>query len=69
MRKAIVTFLVGCLIGAPTVVLAAKVTAVPAAVAKKWNIDTKFYKKYTHAYGIPIVVCAKVDSVALLQGR
>ena len=65
MRKAIAILLVGFLISAPTVVLAAKVTAVPAAVAKAYNIDTKFYKKYTHIRGIPIIASAKVNSRAL----
>ena len=67
MRKAIAIILVCFLIGAPTVVLAAKVTAVPAAVAKKWDIDTKFYKKYTTVVGIPIIASAKVDSRALTK--
>ncbi len=64
LKKALVILLVGCLLGAPTIVLAAKVTAVPAAVAKKYNIDTKWYKKYTTVKGIPIIASKKVDSRA-----
>jgi hypothetical protein len=67
MRKAIAILLVGLLIGAPTVVLAAKVTAVPAAVAKAYNIDTKWYKKYTTVKGIPIIASRKVNSRALTK--
>ena len=61
MRKAIAIFLVGCLIGAPTVVLAVKVTAVPAAVAKKYSIDTKWYKKYTTVHAMGFDVSATYD--------
>ena len=68
MKKIISILLIGFLLGAPTAVLAGKVTPVPAAVAKKYKIDTKFYKKYTHAYGIPIIASAKVDSSVLLKG-
>ena len=41
MRKALAIILMGFLLGGPTAVLAAKVTAVPAAVAKKYSIDIK----------------------------
>lgn len=67
MRKAIVILLVGLLLGAPTAVLAAKVTAVPAAVADKYNINTKWYKKYITVAGIPIIASKKVNSRALLK--
>ena len=67
MRKAIAILLVGFLLGAPTVVFAAKVTAVPATVAKKYNIDTKWYKQYTTAKGIPIIASANVNRRALLK--
>ena len=46
LKKALVILLVGCLLGVPTIVLAAKVTAVPASVAKKYSLDSKWYKKY-----------------------
>ena len=46
MRKALAIILMGFLLGVPTVVLAAKVTAVPASVAKKYSLDSKWYKKY-----------------------
>ena len=67
MRKVIAILLVGFLLGAPYVVFAAKVTAVPAAVAKKYNIDTKWYKKYTTVKGIPIIASKKVNSRALTK--
>ena len=65
MRKVIAILLVSFLLGAPTVVFAAKVTAVPATVAKKYNIDTKWYKQYTTAKGIPVIAsaCGLVDKV------
>ena len=67
LEKALVILLVGCLLAVPTIVLAAKVTAVPAAVEKKYNIDTKWYKKYTTVKGIPIIASKKVNSRALTK--
>jgi hypothetical protein len=55
MRKVVAILLVGFLLSTPHTVFAAKVTAVPAAVAKKYNIDTKWYKQYTTAKGIPVI--------------
>jgi hypothetical protein len=67
MRKVVAIFLVGFLLGAPHAVFAAKVTAVPATVAKKYNIDTKWYKQYTTAKGIPVIASANVNRRALLK--
>jgi len=47
---------------------AAKVTAVPVSISKKFDIDRKWYKKYTHVRGIPIIASKSVNSRALLKG-
>jgi hypothetical protein len=46
---------------------AAKVTGVSVSISKKFDIDRKWYKKYTHVKGIPIVSSKKVNSRTLLK--
>ena len=46
---------------------AIKVTGVSVSISKKFDIDRKWYKKYTHVKGIPIVSSKKVNSRALLK--
>jgi len=48
-------------------VSAAKVTGVSVSISKKFDIDRKWYKKYTHVKGIPIIASKKVDSRALIK--
>ena len=46
---------------------AAKVTAVPVKIKKAYEINTTWYKKYTHVKGIPIIASKKVNDRALLK--
>jgi alpha-glucosidase len=48
-------------------VSAIKVTGVSVSISKKFDIDRKWYKKYTHVKGIPIISSKKVNSRALLK--
>ncbi len=44
-------------------------TAVPAAVVKKFKLDTGFYKKHVDYYGFSILGSARVSDAALLEAR
>ena len=44
---------------------AAKVTSVPTNIKKAYQINTVWYKKYTHVKGIPIIASKRVDKRAL----
>jgi len=46
---------------------AAKVTSVPTNIKKAYQINTGWYKKYTHVKGIPIIASKKVNSRALIK--
>jgi hypothetical protein len=46
-----------------------KVTEVPEAVVKKFNLDTTFYKKHVDYKGFSILGSAKVSDAALLEAR
>jgi alpha-glucosidase len=46
-----------------------KVTEVPEAVVKKFNLDTTFYKKHIDYKGFSILGSAKVSDEALLEAR
>jgi alpha-glucosidase len=46
-----------------------KVTEVPEAVVKKFNLDTTFYKKHVDYKGFSILSSAKVSDEALLEAR
>jgi alpha-glucosidase len=46
-----------------------KVTAIPEAVVKKFNLDTTFYKKHLDYKGFAILSSAKVSDEALLEAR
>ena len=46
---------------------ALKVTSVPTNIKKAYQINTVWYKKYTHVKGIPIIASKKVDSRALIK--
>ena len=67
MRQVAAILLTGLLLSSTTSTSAAKVIGVPAAVAKKWEIDTKWYKQYTTIRGIPIIASKQVDSSARLN--
>ncbi|SVC22424.1 uncharacterized protein METZ01_LOCUS275278, partial [marine metagenome] len=46
---------------------ALKVTSVPTNIKKAYQINTVWYKKYTHVKGIPIIASKKVNSRALIK--
>jgi len=46
---------------------ALKVISVPTNIKKAYQINTVWYKKYTHVKGIPIIASKKVDSRALIK--
>jgi alpha-glucosidase len=46
-----------------------KVTEIPEAVIKKFDLDTTFYKKYVDYKGFSILSSAKVSDEALLEAR
>ena len=47
----------------------AKVTEIPQAVIKKFNLETQFYKKHVDYKGFSILGSAKVSDAALLEAR
>src|SRR5262245_37352066 len=46
-----------------------KVTEVPEAIVKKFNLDTYFYKKHLDYKGFAILSSAKVSDEGLLEAR
>ena len=48
---------------------AAKVTAVPEAVIKKFDLNTAFYKKHVDYKGFSILSSATVSDAGLLEAR
>lgn len=45
----------------------AMVTRIPAHIVRKYGIDSRFYGKYTEAYGLPITASREVDDKALMR--
>ncbi|MBG99885.1 MAG: hypothetical protein CMN58_06030 [Solibacterales bacterium] len=67
MRTTLIIVLLSFSLAASNLVLAAKVTRVPGKTASKFDIDTRWYKKYAAVKGIPIVASRKVSDRALLK--
>ena len=45
----------------------ASVTSIPRHVVQKYSIDTRWYGKFTQAYGMPITASSSVDDRALMR--
>ncbi|XP_039255044.2 uncharacterized protein LOC120331930 [Styela clava] len=52
-------------VNAPTGNTCSRVTGVPSEAVSRYRLDTSFYRKYTSAYGIPVMSSSRVDDRAL----